>query len=71
MLRLFFVRLFRHLIGLDRHVVHYLVRASHVMGVAWRYRQFVASHTAHAHAAVVTRHGRRACAFTLPGQSPA
>jgi hypothetical protein len=39
-LRLFFVRLFRHLIGRDPHVAHFLVRASHVMGVAWRYRHF-------------------------------
>ena len=69
--RLFFGRLCRHLIARDPHVIHFLVGASHVMGVAWRYRQFVASRTAHPHAAVVTRHGRRACAFTLPGQSPA
>ena len=34
MLRLFFVRLCRHLIGGDPHVVHFLVGASHVMGVA-------------------------------------
>ena len=50
-MRLFFVRLCRHIIARDRQIVHFLVRASHLMG--WRYRQFVASRTAPAHAAVV------------------
>ena len=48
MLRLSFVRLIRHLIVLGRHIVHFLVGASHLMGVAaWRYRQF--ANRAHMH----------------------
>jgi hypothetical protein len=63
-LRLSFVRLLRHLIGRDPDVVHFLVGASHVMGVAaWRYRQF-ANH-AHSRSLLAA-----ACAFSLVNLTP-
>jgi hypothetical protein len=63
-LRLSFVRLCRHLIVLGRHIVHFLVGASHLMGVAaWRYRQF-ANH-AHSRSLLAA-----ACAFSLVNLTP-